>query len=92
MTRVEVGCEAMSDGWTCSVEVVDDASRSRHTVRVHGGDLARLDPVAVDPTDLVRRSFDYLLRREPKESILSTFDLLLISRYFSGYEAEIRRV
>jgi hypothetical protein len=78
------------DGWTCGVEVADAGSRSRHTVRVDAVDLKRLDPDASDPTDLVRRSFDFLLLREPKESILSSFDLPLIARYFPDYEAEIR--
>jgi len=41
--------------------------------------------------ELVRRSFEFLLEREPKESILSEFDITVISRYFPGYEAEITR-
>ena len=75
----------------CSVEVSDNRSSSQHTVRVGASDMARLDPTAVDPTDLVRRSFDFLLRHEPKESILGSFDLTVISRYFPDYETEIRR-
>jgi hypothetical protein len=90
MTAIEVDCRPSADGWTCDVGVVDD-SRSRHTVRLRREDLARLDPAAVDPSDLVRRSFVYLLRHEPKESILASFDLPLIGRYYPGYEAEIRR-
>ena len=43
------------------------------------------------PEDLVRRSFVFLLAREPKESILGRFDLPLIGRYFPEYEREIRR-
>jgi len=39
----------------------------------------------------VRRSFEFLLEREPKESILTRFDLSLISRYFPEYEREIKR-
>jgi hypothetical protein len=88
---VEVDCKPATGGWNCDVDVVDPASRSRHTVRVGAGDLAHLDPTATEPTDLVRRSFVYLLQREPKESILTSFDLTVISRYFPDYEAEIRR-
>jgi hypothetical protein len=39
----------------------------------------------------VRRSFEFLLEREPKESILARFDLSVISRYFPEYEDEIKR-
>ena len=91
MTSVEVDCRPSSDGWTCAVAVVDAGSVSRHTVRVGAGDLARLDAPATDPTDLVRRSFEFLLRHEPPESILSSFDLTVISRYFPDYEEVIRR-
>jgi hypothetical protein len=91
MTAIEVDCRPSLDGWTCDVAVVDDVSRSRHAVRVRPVDLARLDPAAADPTDLVRRSFVFLLRHEPKESILASFDLPVIGRYFPDYETEIRR-
>jgi hypothetical protein len=91
VSRLEVDCQPASDGWTCTVEVADDRGASRHTVRVPASDLARLDPTATDPTDLVRRSFVFLLRHEPKESILASFDLAVISRYFPDYETEIRR-
>jgi hypothetical protein len=90
MTRVDVACQPGADGWSCAVEVVE-SGRSRHVVAVRAGDLARLDPTAADPTDLVRRSFAFLLEREPKESILSSFDLMVISRYFPEYEAGIQR-
>jgi hypothetical protein len=39
----------------------------------------------------VRRSFEFLLEREPKESILASFDLTVIARYFPEYESEIAR-
>ena len=51
--------------------------------------LERLAPGADDPIDLVRRSFAFLLEREPKESILRSFDLPEIGRYFPDYERSI---
>jgi hypothetical protein len=91
MIRVDVVCQSTPDGWSCAVEVVEGDGRSRHVVAVRTADLTQLDPTAPDPTDLVRRSFAFLLEREPKESILRSFDLTVISRYFPEYEAEIRR-
>ena len=78
------------DGWTCRVEVAEGGSTTSHTVAVAAADLARLDPGAADPTDLVRRSFAFLLAREPKESILRTFELTVIGRYFPDWERSIR--
>ncbi|MFH0951688.1 MAG: hypothetical protein V1838_00675 [Patescibacteria group bacterium] len=38
-----------------------------------------------EPTELIKRSFLFLLEREPKESILSSFNLRVISQYFPEY-------
>ena len=96
--RVRVRCApvhlaAAADGWVCGV-VIDDGSRdgSRHEVSVRAADLDRLAPGATDPTDLVRRSFAFLVEREPPESILRSFDLPMIGRYFPDYEIVIRRL
>ena len=43
----------------------------------------------VEPEDLVKKSFEFLLAREPKESILKKFNLRVISTYFPEYEIEI---
>ncbi|MFP4384841.1 MAG: hypothetical protein ACLFST_05240 [Spirochaetia bacterium] len=39
--------------------------------------------------DLIKKSFEFLLKRESKESILSSFDLPTIQRYFPEYERTI---
>ena len=88
---VDVRCELATGGWTCRVTVGEDAGRTTHEVGVTATELERLDPGAADPTDLVRRSFAFLLAREPRESILRRFDLPVIGRYFPEYEREIRR-
>jgi hypothetical protein len=87
MTDIEVTIRTVSDGWTATVVVTDpDGSSSRHQVTVTRAVLDRLAPGADDPVDLVRRSFVFLLEREPKESILQSFDLPVIGRYFPEYE------
>ena len=91
MSEIEVTCQTRPDGWTCRVIVTDAyGSRTEHDVAVTGDDVARLVPGAEDPVDLVRRSFEFLLAREPKESILRSFDLPVIGGYFPEYEREIR--
>jgi hypothetical protein len=87
---IDVTCERAGTGWRCTVRVVDDKSASEHAVTVSPDDLERFDPSATDPTDLVRRSVEFLLAREPKESILRSFDLPAIGRYFPDYERTIR--
>lgn len=73
------------------VEVSDGTSSSRHEVTVEPGTLDDLGVAEGDAAELVRRSFEFLLEREPKESILSSFELSVIGRYFPEYPDEIRR-
>jgi len=40
--------------------------------------------------ELIKKSFKFLLEREPKESILSRFNLRIINQYFPEFEEEIR--
>lgn len=39
---------------------------------------------------LIKKSFEFLLEREPKESILFRFNLRVIRKYFPEFEEEIR--
>ena len=84
---MEIACQPERQGWSCAVTLSDEDGTSTHHVRVTRGDLERLAPGAATPDDLVRRSFEFLLEREPRQSILSSFDLPLIGRYFPEYEA-----
>lgn len=78
-------------GWSCRVTLGGAGAPTTHEVAVRAADLARLAPGAETPDDLVRRSFLFLLEREPRESILRRFDLPLIGRYFPEYERAIRQ-
>jgi len=91
MAELDVTCRRDGDGWTCQVDVAEAGTRTEHRVMVRSADLARLAPGAGDPVDLVRRSFAFLLEREPKESILRSFDLTMIGQYFPEWEGRIVR-
>jgi hypothetical protein len=90
---VDVRCSGDGHrGWTCFAAIRARGELvSEHEVRVAPGDLARLTQAAADPTELVERSFAFLLEREPPTSILRTFDLTVIGRFFPEYEASMRR-
>lgn len=79
--------------WACDVDVEHGGESTRHRITVLQADAQRLavsnDRAGVE--DLVRRSFDFLLEREPARSILASFDLSLIARYFPEYERAFRR-
>jgi hypothetical protein len=84
-------CRLMPEGFVCEVVVGIDPAATHHTVRVSQAYLARLAPGHYDPQTLVGASFEFLLAREPRESILRDFELPAIERYFPGYEDTIKR-
>ena len=73
------------------VRVIEAGSETTHDVTVSLNDYTRLTNGKIELEEVVRRSFEFLLEREPKESILTRFDLSVIGRYFPEYEREIRR-
>lgn len=72
------------------VRVSDSAGETSHVVTVRPEDYLRLTGGKVDAAELVRRSFEFLLENERKESILKNFDLSVIENYFPNYEREIK--
>jgi hypothetical protein len=73
------------------VRVIEGGSESAHQITLGPKDHARLAGATAEPEELIRKSFEFLLEREPKESILKRFDLAVISRYFPEYEREIKK-
>ncbi len=41
---------------------------------------------------LIEKSFEFLLEREPKESILNEFDIIVIVKYFPEYPDKIKKM
>jgi hypothetical protein len=73
------------------VRVIEAGSETTHQVTLDPKDRARFGGATAEPEELMRKSFEFLLEREPKESILGLFDLSVISRYFPDYEREIKK-
>jgi hypothetical protein len=71
--------------------VIEGQSESAHNVTLSHADYQKLTGGKTEPSELIRRSFEFLLAREPKESILPRFDLPLIGRYFPEFERELKR-
>ncbi len=72
------------------VTIIEGDGRTSHTVTAEPDYAAELTAGNATTEDLLRHSFEFLLEREPKESILRRFDLSLIGHYFPEYEREIR--
>ena len=85
-----VRCEPQDTGWRCQVTVESGGATSEHEVLVDRATLDDLAPGAT-PEALVAESFRFLLEREPRGSILRSFELPIIGRYFAEYAEQIRR-
>lgn len=90
MDAQAVSCVPQDGGWHCTVVVGDDPGATRHEVTVDRETLDDLAP-GVTPEELVRTSFAFLLERESRESIMRSFELPIIGRFFADYPDEIRR-
>jgi hypothetical protein len=96
VTEIDVGCDPSPDGWRCRVRVIEDG-------RTSSFDVTTRDPASFLPSEpttvsfegeverLVSETFAFLLECEPVGSILPTFDLTVVARYFPEYPTEIRR-
>ena len=77
------------DATTFEVAVEGD-SITRHRVTVSPEYQKELTAGKISTDELIKRSFEFLLEREASTSILRSFDLPLIGRYFPEYEETIR--
>jgi hypothetical protein len=89
MANIEVQRTDHDDSYEFQVTVKEGRGESRHRVTLHKADYQQLAADKASPESLVTESFRFLLEREPKESILRSFDLMLIGRYFPEYRREI---
>jgi hypothetical protein len=87
---VTVTVTARADG-AFDVEVRRGGSTTHHVVTVPTDLPAELGAPALDPARLVGASFEFLLEREPPSSILRSFSLDVIERYFPEYRDEMPR-
>jgi hypothetical protein len=73
------------------VRVTEAESESRHEVTLSEEDYRRLGEGYGSPDEFVRACFEFMLEREPMESILPSFDISAISQYFPEFEETIRK-
>jgi len=71
------------------VEGKDD--KTQHLVSLDDDYYHLLTQGRIGKEELIKKSFQFLLEREPKESILAKFNLKLIKSYFPEFEREITK-
>lgn len=72
-----------------NVRVAQDGVATEHVVTLSGADYERLGKGYRSPEAFIRACFDYLLEREPMDSVLTSFDVSQIRTYFPDFEAAV---
>ena len=72
------------------VEVGDNV-KSSHNVVISDKVYQELTNSMISKYELLEKSFAFLLDREPNTSILTNFEIQIISHYFSDYTNCVRR-
>jgi hypothetical protein len=76
--------------WSFHVQVTEnDGSKTSHGVSMDKEYYKKISAWIIGPEDFVRTSFEFLLKREDRHSILKEFNIKQISEYFHEYETEI---
>ena len=88
---IEVKQTSHSDPLTFDVVIRVSGNETRHQVTMSEADHGRLTNGSCRPDQCVEAAFRFLLDREPKEAILSCFDVSVISRYFPDFEMKMPR-
>ena len=70
---------------------VESKLTTQHEVHVSNEFYKLLTGGKVSYENLIKASFEFLLERESNNSILSQFDLKVITHYFPEYEKEIKK-
>ena len=86
---IEVVRSGDGDPMQFDVTVKDGKSETRHRVTMAAQIFKRLSAGQHGPEACIEAAFRFLLDREPKESILQSFEVTVIGRYFPKFEREL---
>lgn len=91
MADIDVRSAGPGETSTFVVRVSEGGGQTEHEVTLSESDALNLAGGYPSKEAFIRACFQFMLEREPKESILRRFDVSVISRYFPDFEDRIRR-
>lgn len=78
------------NGEKFEVTISEQDSSTVHTLVLDNDYYQALTGGKINKEDFVRKCFEFLLERESKESILSSFNVKIINNYFPEFEQKIK--
>ena len=97
MTRISVIAVSplSSSSWRYDIEIFENdgsGSKTCHQVTLDKDYYMDLTGKGrISPEEFIKKSFEFLLERESKVSILRQFDITQINDFFPEYEKEIKK-
>jgi hypothetical protein len=86
---IEVQQTAEGDPMAFLVTVKEGKSATQHRVTMTQATYQKLTGGTVPADRCIEAAFKFLLDHEPKESILSRFDVTVISSYFPSFDRKL---
>lgn len=91
MPDIKIRSRGTNLGWRFTVEVSEESGSTRHRVTMDRDFVTRIG-AGHNPERVIEKSFEFLLSHEPKEAILTEFDVSIISKYFPDFIANLGRL
>ncbi|MBU1015454.1 hypothetical protein KKI17_03445 [Patescibacteria group bacterium] len=83
--------EEAQGAWDFIVELGEESNLIGFLVHLDEAYWVALTGGKHSPENLVRKTFEFLLHKEDRNSVLREFDLREVSAHFPDYEEEIRK-
>ena len=80
------------DHWVFLVEVGHGDGLIEYIIELDRDYWTRLTNRRIEPAELIRLTFEFLLDHESKELILKKFNITDVAGHFPNYENEIKRI
>ena len=84
MSDIRIKSRTNNLGYHFNVDITDEKGSSTHRVTMDRDFIMRIG-ANYDPEQVIRKTFEFLLANEPKEKILTEFDVTVIPKYFPDY-------
>ena len=96
MARISVTTSTRLDNntWKYNVEIIESdgsGSKTNHEVIMKKDYYLAQTGGRIIPEEFVKKSFEFFLERENKDSILRQFDINQINDYFPEFKKEMRK-
>ena len=86
---INIIADISSDPMVFDVSIEEENGTTQHKVTLLYETYTTVFGESHDPKACIEAAFRFLLEREPKESIMTTFDITIISMYFPEFPEKI---